>query len=83
MIVEIIHKVMMFSDRHPNAMVTTVYELLMGVFYIVGVIIYVVRIPERWMPGMFDLVGNSHQLFHLMAIAGACMHTLSGYCDGG
>lgn len=83
MIVAIIHKVMMFSDRHPNAMVTTVYELLVEVFYIIGVVIYVVRIPKRWMPRMFYLVGNSHQLFHLMAIAGACMHTLSGYCDGG
>ncbi|KAM0937720.1 hypothetical protein DsansV1_C24g0182221 [Dioscorea sansibarensis] len=34
-------------------------------------------IPERWKPGMFDLVGNSHQLFHLMVIAGAYAHYLA------
>ncbi|KAJ0961411.1 hypothetical protein J5N97_000366 [Dioscorea zingiberensis] len=76
-LVPIMHKVMMFSDQHPNAMVTTEYELLMGVFYIVGVVVYVGRVPERWMPGMFDLVGNSHQLFHLMVIAGAYTHYLA------
>lgn len=54
-IVPIIQKVMMFSDQHPNVMVTIVYELLMGFFYVIGVVIYVVRILERWMPRMSDL----------------------------
>ena len=32
------------------------------------------RIPERWMPGTFDLVGSSHQIFHVLVVMAACSH---------
>lgn len=50
----------------------------MGVFYAAGVVVYAARVPERWLPGGFDLVGHSHQLFHLLVIAGAYTHYLGG-----
>ncbi|KAL8547777.1 hypothetical protein ACS0TY_007206 [Phlomoides rotata] len=36
------------------------YEILMGLMYGVGVVFYVTRIPERWRPGVFDVVGHNH-----------------------
>lgn len=32
------------------------------------------RIPERWRPGSFDILGASHQIFHFYAILGASLH---------
>lgn len=76
-LVPIVHKVMMFGDR-PEAVLTTGYEMVMGAFYVLGVLVYATRIPERWMPGKFDLAGHSHQLFHVLVIAGAYTHYLAG-----
>ncbi|XP_020085851.1 heptahelical transmembrane protein 4-like isoform X2 [Ananas comosus] len=76
-IVPIVHKLIVFHDR-PEAVVSTGYEVLMGAFYAAGVVVYAARVPERWLPGGFDLVGHSHQLFHLLVIAGAYTHYLGG-----
>ncbi|XP_020244872.1 heptahelical transmembrane protein 5-like [Asparagus officinalis] len=76
-LVPIVHKLVVFSDR-PEAILSTGYEFLMGVFYGLGIVAYVTRVPERWKPGKFDLVGNSHQLFHVLVIAGAYTHYLAG-----
>ncbi|KAH7653912.1 AdipoR/hemolysin-III-related protein [Dioscorea alata] len=75
-LVPILHKVFLFGHQ-PVAMITTVYELVMGLFYGVGVIVYAARVPERWWPGKFDLIGHSHQLFHVLVIAGAYTHYLA------
>ncbi|KAJ3675598.1 hypothetical protein LUZ60_004640 [Juncus effusus] len=76
-LVPIIHKFIWFHHQ-PEVVVSTVYEAFMGIFYGLGVTIYAARIPERWFPGRFDVVGHSHQLFHLFVIAGAYTHYLSG-----
>ncbi|KAI8030418.1 Heptahelical transmembrane protein 4 [Camellia lanceoleosa] len=73
----IFHKLILFRNR-PEALYTTGYEVLMGVFYGIGALIYATRIPERWMPGKFDIAGHSHQLFHVLVVAGAYTH----YCAG-
>ncbi|TKY74967.1 Heptahelical transmembrane protein 4 [Spatholobus suberectus] len=73
----IIHKLILHKHQ-PEALQTTGYEILMGVLYGLGALIYVTRIPERWMPGKFDIAGHSHQLFHVLVVAGAYTH----YRDG-
>lgn len=73
----IVHKLVIFSNQ-PEALLTTGYELVMGAFYVFGVMVYVARVQERWKPGKFDLAGHSHQLFHVLVIAGACTHYLGG-----
>jgi adiponectin receptor len=35
---------------------------------IIGAVAFGAKIPERWMPGKFDLIGSSHNIWH-MAIA--------------
>ncbi|XP_019710696.1 heptahelical transmembrane protein 4-like [Elaeis guineensis] len=76
-LVPIMHKLIAFHHR-PEAILSTGYELLMGTFYGLGVVVYATRIPERCMPGKFDIVGHSHQLFHVLVIAGAYAHYLAG-----
>ncbi|KAH8722835.1 hemolysin-III related-domain-containing protein [Phaeosphaeriaceae sp. PMI808] len=38
--------------------------------YLIGAFLYVRRIPERYWPGVFDLWGASHQLFHVLVAIG-------------
>ncbi|KAH7567540.1 hypothetical protein ACOSP7_010506 [Xanthoceras sorbifolium] len=73
----IIHKLILFKGQ-PEALQTTFYEILMGVLYGLGAVIYAARIPERWKPGKFDIAGHSHQLFHVLVVAGAVTHYRAG-----
>lgn len=45
-----------------------------GAVYIGGAIIYALRIPERWVAKKFDMVGQSHNIFHVAVIIGAAIH---------
>ena len=57
------------------AIVTAVsHYAVMGALYLGGAAIFAARIPERWAPGRFDLVGNSHQVFHVAIVAAAAVH---------
>lgn len=42
----------------------------MALGYAGGFCIYILRIPERWAPdGRFDVIGSSHQFWHVMVFA--------------
>lgn len=75
-VIPIAHKMLAFGHR-PEAVLTTGYEAVMAVFYGLGVVVYALRVPERWLPGKFDLAGHSHQLFHVLVVAGAYTHYLA------
>ncbi|KAH7021004.1 hemolysin-III related-domain-containing protein [Microdochium trichocladiopsis] len=45
-----------------------------GIFYVLGAIIYVNKVPEKWKPGYFDIWGSSHQIFHACVLIGAWCH---------
>uniref|UniRef100_A0A8D2JHF7 Adiponectin receptor protein 1 n=1 Tax=Varanus komodoensis TaxID=61221 RepID=A0A8D2JHF7_VARKO len=47
---------------------------LMAVLYILGVGLYAARIPERFFPGKCDIWFHSHQIFHVLVVAAACVH---------
>ncbi|CAM0872104.1 unnamed protein product [Alopecurus aequalis] len=76
-VIPVFHKLILFWDQ-PEALHTTGYEILMGLFYGVGALVYATRVPERWMPGKFDIAGHSHQLFHVLVVAGAFTHYNAG-----
>ncbi|KAF2882818.1 hypothetical protein ILUMI_23330 [Ignelater luminosus] len=48
--------------------------LLMGLLYIVGAMLYALRVPERFFPGKFDIWLHSHQIFHIFVLGGAFVH---------
>ncbi|XP_067855799.1 adiponectin receptor protein 2-like [Heptranchias perlo] len=47
---------------------------LMAALYITGAALYAARIPERFFPGKCDIWFHSHQLFHILVVAGAFVH---------
>ncbi|XP_073034518.1 heptahelical transmembrane protein 3-like isoform X1 [Primulina eburnea] len=67
------HGVVLHWD-HPQLVASLGYEIAMGMLYGLGVVFYVTRIPERWMPGAFDILGHSHQIFHVFVVAAALTH---------
>lgn len=73
----ILHKLILFWNQ-PEALHTTGYEVLMGALYGVGALVYAMRVPERWIPGKVDIAGHSHQLFHILVLAGALTHYRAG-----
>lgn len=45
------------------------------IFYLLGAVIYGCKLPESiLLPGTVDLLGNSHQMFHLMVVIGSICH---------
>ncbi|KAI8871735.1 Hly-III related protein, partial [Ramicandelaber brevisporus] len=51
------------------------YPLLISLgSYLVGVFIYANQYPERIWPGKFDVIGHSHQLWHLAVVGGIYFH---------
>jgi adiponectin receptor len=42
--------------------------------YLGGAILYAAKLPERWLPGAFDYVGGSHNIWHLAVLGGILFH---------
>jgi len=40
------------------------------IYFFIGFIIYATKIPERVLPKYFDIIGNSHQLWHIFSSLG-------------
>lgn len=59
---------------NPRRNLTLAYESAMALSYLIGTGFYVARVPERWRPGLFDLAGHSHQIFHVFVLLGALAH---------
>lgn len=45
--------------------------VLMGVLYAIGVVLFTTRFPESVWPGKFNLIFQSHQLFHVLVVSAA------------
>lgn len=45
-----------------------------GIFYIFGAALYALRIPKKLSIGTFDMIGQSHQIFHVCVLIGAALH---------
>jgi len=44
------------------------------VVYMVGAIIYASKLPENLLPGWFDYVGGSHNIWHFAVLGGILFH---------
>ncbi|PVH96526.1 HlyIII-domain-containing protein [Periconia macrospinosa] len=42
--------------------------------YFFGALIYASRVPERWLPGRFDYLGASHNIWHVAVLGGIILH---------
>ena len=47
------------------------YGFLMAFQYVLGAFIYASRIPERFWPGKFDYIFQSHNIWHVLVVSGS------------
>ena len=45
-----------------------------GISYIIGAFLFMFRVPEKLYPGKFDIIGSSHQIFHILVVIGVITH---------
>ena len=64
------------SIRGFEGMPRLVFWYIGGISYVSGALMYIKRIPERFFPGLFDLFGSSHQIFHCLIVVGVITHYL-------
>ncbi|KAM3421498.1 hypothetical protein BST61_g1890 [Cercospora zeina] len=76
-VVPVLHGLKLYGLEQMQRQIGLSWLVLQGALYIIGAVIYAARVPERWKPGQFDLLGSSHQIFHVMVLLAAAAH-LSG-----
>ena len=57
------------SRPHPSRLRTVFLAALVS-----GAILYAAKVPERWVPGAFDYVGGSHNIWHFAVLGGILFH---------
>ncbi|KAL1965338.1 hypothetical protein VTN77DRAFT_5775 [Rasamsonia byssochlamydoides] len=70
----IAHGLSLYGVEQMTRQIGLDWLLLQGFLYILGAAIYAARVPERLWPGKFDLLGSSHQIFHVLVVCAAVAH---------
>ncbi|KIM78802.1 hypothetical protein PILCRDRAFT_75079 [Piloderma croceum F 1598] len=73
-LIPIAHSIRLFGLAQSHRQCGLYWFLLEGLFYALGATAYVKLIPERWRPGAFDILGSSHQVFHMLVLFGVASH---------
>ncbi|KAI7213727.1 HlyIII-domain-containing protein [Hortaea werneckii] len=73
-VVPVIHGIRLYGLAQLEEKIGLSWLVTQGLLYVAGAAIYAARIPERWSPGSFDLVGSSHQIFHVLVVLAAAAH---------
>lgn len=66
-----------FFTLEPEIMYSFYCLVSQGALYVIGALLYAMRIPERFFPGKCDFYFQSHQFFHTLVVIAALVH-LSG-----
>ncbi|GAD99138.1 haemolysin-III channel protein Izh2, putative [Paecilomyces variotii No. 5] len=70
----VVHGLKVFGPDQMARQMGLFWMLLQGFLYILGATIYAARVPERLKPGRFDILGSSHQIFHVLVVLAAVSH---------
>lgn len=73
-IVPVLHGLELFGYEYMQRAIGLNWLVTQGALYILGAGIYAARVPERWAPGRFDIIGSSHQIFHVLVLLAAAAH---------
>lgn len=76
-IIPVAHVIKIYGYRTITQTMGLSYLITSGALYVVGAGLYAARVPERFRPGRFDIVGASHQIFHVLILAAAASHYVS------
>lgn len=66
------HSAGLIGWSRARSKIGAVWYVAEGVFLLLGVSLFVSRVPER--PSSFDIWGHSHQIFHIFAVIGGAFH---------
>ena len=47
--------------------------------YVVGAVVYAMKVPEKFIPGWFDYFGGSHNIWHFAVLGGILFHYSAMY----
>ena len=70
------HGVILHGWDEQNQRMSLTYFGGLGLLNFTGAAIYAARIPERFFPGRFDVLGASHQIMHVLVMCGAVSHSV-------
>jgi len=71
-VIHLVYLTLTMTDQNGNLNFSTSlpYYVSMGVTYLGGLSIYAAKCPERFNPGKFDILGHSHQIWHVCVLLG-------------
>ncbi|XP_014551251.1 hypothetical protein COCVIDRAFT_61772, partial [Bipolaris victoriae FI3] len=72
----IIHGLHLFGWQQMEQRMSLSYYLALGLCHGTGAVTYASRVPEKWYPKRYDLVGSSHQIMHVLVVCGATAYGL-------
>lgn len=74
----VIHGLLRFGSELQPMMGLTSF-LALALINFAGAAVYAARIPERWYPRTFDLLGQSHNWMHVLVLTGALVRSKGLY----
>lgn len=73
-IIPVVHMLFIYGIQRGSQQGAVGWLILMGLSYIIGALLYALRVPERFFPGKCNLMFQSHQIFHVLVVVGAMLH---------
>lgn len=71
----IIHRLIVSLENDKYFLDELRFCVLSIILYVIGVFFYATLIPERFKAGRFDLIGNSHNIFHVFVLGGNAVYS--------
>ncbi|KAG5208403.1 hemolysin-III channel protein Izh2 [Trichophyton interdigitale] len=68
------HGVVVLGFSQARQQIGLDWLITQGALYIIGAAIYAARVPECLHPGKYDIIGHSHQIFHVLVVLAAGAH---------
>ncbi|EME38028.1 hypothetical protein DOTSEDRAFT_29774 [Dothistroma septosporum NZE10] len=73
-VIFVVHGLAAYGWDVQKSRMSLVWMGWMGTANLVGAVIYTARIPERWAPVRFDIIGASHQILHVAVLVASSIH---------
>ena len=74
-LIPVIHRFSIKDDNDNYFLDELRYFMLSVLSFIIAIGLYISKIPERFYPGKFDIIGSSHTLFHIFTLTGDILCT--------
>ncbi|KAF7303829.1 hypothetical protein MIND_00612700 [Mycena indigotica] len=76
-LVPFVHAICRKGYQQADQAISFRWIVVEAMFYVIGALLYSERFPESRWPGRFDLIGSSHQVFHICSLLAVLAHCQS------